>query len=283
MTKNYDKLPDIQCSTPDVQIPIRQVGVENVHVPFLLELKESGFYQLHAKVSMRTNLISSVKGISMSRLLLTLQPYLDLPLKYKVIHNILLDLRNNIGSTESYLKFEFDFPLKKKSPLSDHQFPIYYNCKFEGQLLDDFRFKFFQGVTIQYASYCPCSAELCKDLEKKLSKGFPHNQRSFADILVECSPDTTVWLEDIILSVEDKLKTLPCPIIKRVDEQEIAKIAASNPMFVEDAVRKISDCLEHMNGVIDWIVKCTHQESIHTSEAIAVNWRGLSLDGTRYL
>lgn len=283
MIENHDNLPDIQCSTPGIQIPIKQVGVENVHVPFLLELKEGGFYHLQAKVSMRTDLTSSVKGISMSRLLLTLQPYLDLPLKHKLIYNILLDLKNNINSSKSYLKFEFDFPLKKKSPLSDHQFPIYYKCKFEGQLLDGFRFKFFQGVTIQYASYCPCSAELCRDLEEKSLKGFPHNQRSFADILVECSPDTTVWLEDIILSIEDKLKTLPYPVIKRVDEQEIARIAADNTMFVEDAVRKISDCLEHMDGIVDWIVKCTHQESIHTSEAIAVNWRGLSLDGSRYL
>lgn len=283
MSKKSSNLPDIQCSIPDIQIPIKQVGVENVHVPFLLELKKGGFYQLQAKVSMRTNLMSSVKGISMSRLLLTLQPYLELPLKHNLIYKILNDLKKNLESTESYLKFEFDFPLSKKSPLSDYQFPIYYKCRFEGQLVNDHQFRFFQGVTIQYASYCPCSAELCKDLEEKSLKGFPHNQRSFADILVECSPDTNVWLEDIILTVEEELKTLPYPIIKRVDEQEIARIAANNPMFVEDAIRKISNCLEHIEGITDWIVKCSHQESIHTSEAIAVNWRGGSLDGTRYL
>jgi GTP cyclohydrolase I len=78
---------------------------------------------------------------------------------------------------------------------------------------------------------------------------------------------------------------LPYPIIKRVDEQEIARIAGQNPMFVEDAIRAISQALNNMNGLVDWIVKCSHEESIHTSEAIAINWKGEmgGFDGRRYL
>ena len=91
-------LPDIQCSMPDIQIPIMQVGVENVEVPFRLESKYGGFHQLIANVSMRTNLDEKTKGISMSRLLLTLKPYLDLPLKHKLIKQILMDLRKNLES-----------------------------------------------------------------------------------------------------------------------------------------------------------------------------------------
>ena len=90
-------LPDIQCSTPDIQIPIMQVGVENVEVPFRLESKYGGFHQLDANVSMRTNLDEKTKGISMSRLLLTLKPYLDLPLKHKLIKQILEDLNKNLN------------------------------------------------------------------------------------------------------------------------------------------------------------------------------------------
>ena len=56
-------------------------------------------------------------------------------------------------------------------------------------------------------------------------------------------------------------------------------------MFVEDAIRTISDSLNNMKGVHDWIVKCSHEESIHTSEAIAVTWKGIpgGFDGRRYL
>ena len=291
-------LPDIQCESPNIHIPIQQVGVENVEVPFKLESKYGGFHQLNANVSMRTNLDEHTKGISMSRLLLTLKPYLDLPLKHKLIEQILKDLKTNVGSTASYMKFEFRMPINRKSILSDNEFPIYYKCRFEGQLYESKRnvepvdvyetydrFRFYQGVIIQYASYCPCSAELCGHLNEGGSRGFPHNQRSFADILIEGTEDKYLWLEDIIESVESRIKTLPYPIIKRVDEQEIARVAAENPMFVEDAIREISQALDTQKGVYDWIVKCSHEESIHTSEAIAVNWKGIpgGFNGRRYL
>lgn len=290
-------LPDIQCSTPNIPIPIKQVGVENVEVPFKLESKYGGFHQLNANVSMRTSLDANTKGISMSRLLLTLKPYLDLPLKHKLIEQILVDLKNNVETERSFMKFEFRMPVNRKSILSENEFPIYYRCRFEGQLyptktdvepVDVYRivdrFRFFQGITIQYASYCPCSAELCGHLSENESKGFPHNQRSFAYILVECDPNHYLWLEDIIEAVESRIVTLPYPIIKRVDEQEIARVAAQNPMFVEDAIREISYALSNL-PVVDWIVKCSHEESIHTSEAIAVNWKGVpgGFNGRRYL
>jgi GTP cyclohydrolase IB len=290
-------LPDIQCESPNIQIPIQQVGVENVEVPFKLESKYGGFHQLNANVSIRTNLDKDTKGISMSRLLLTLKPYLDLPLKHKLIEKILRDIRKNVGSKSSYMRFEFRMPIRRKAILSDNSFPIYYKCRFEGQLLNrevfieqgvsapmDI-FQFYQGVTIQYASYCPCSAELCNHLSENGSKGFPHNQRSFANILVACDPMKYIWLEDIIEALESKIKTLPYPVIKRVDEQEIARVAAENPMFVEDSIRLISNTLNNIEGIYDWIVKCSHEESIHTSEAIAINWKGIhgGFDEKRYL
>ena len=294
------ELPDIQETKPKINIPIKQVGVENMVVPFQLELREGGFCQLNANVSMRTNLDANTKGISMSRLLLTLKPYLAMPLKHKLIKEILDDLKREIGSTASYMKFEFRMPVFiKKSIISDHQFPIYYDCVFEGQmyqikdvqesgdinhpLIDKFRF--YQGVKIQYASYCPCSAALCEDLEKKGACGYPHNQRSFADVLIETVEPNYVWLEDVIELVENNIKTLPYPIIKRVDEQEIARIAAENPLFVEDAIRIISEALNSREDIYDWIVKCIHEESIHTHEAIAINYKGLpgGFDGKRFL
>ena len=289
-------LPDIQCTRPLIKIPIQQVGVENVEVPFRLESKYGGFHQLNANVSMRTFLDENTKGISMSRLILTLKPYLDLPLKHKLVKLILSDLMKNLNSKSSFMKFEFRMPINKKSIVSGHEFPIYYNCRFEGQLYnindvqsnDDLQewpqievFRFYQGVKIQYASYCPCSVSLCESA----GKGFPHAQRSFAEVLVEVIPPHVVWLEDIIDIVEKSIKTLPYPIVQRLDEQEIARIASENPLFVEDAIRRIAAGLSADENIFDWLVKCTHQELIHTSDAIAICWRGLEdgFDGTYYL
>jgi len=268
-----NELPDIQGTLPKIQIPIREVGVANVQVPFSMESKQGGFKSMVANVSMRTNLDSNTKGISMSRLIRTLKQYLDLPLKKKLIEEILIDLKKNIESTESYMRFDFLYPIVRKSVLSENSFPIYHKCRFEGRMTGG-NFKFYQGAIVQYASYCPCSAELSRDLKEKGSNGFPHAQRSFAEILIEGKKDSYIWLEDVIESVERAIRTIPYPIIKRVDEQEIARIAAKNPIFVEDAIRQISAELDNM-PVDDWIVRCSHEESIHTSEAIAVNWKGI--------
>lgn len=282
-------LPDIQKSKPKIPIPIHQVGVENVVVPFRLESKYGGYHQTIANVSMRTNLEENLKGISMSRLIRTLTDYLELPLKHKLLKDILKQLQASVGGTASYIKFDFCLPMNRESPVSHGVFPIYYNCKFEGQLYDDIgntnTFRFFQGVVVQYASYCPCSAALCDHLASESINGYPHSQRSFADVLVETQEPHYVWLEDIIEAVERDIKTLPYPIIKREDEQEIARIAARNPMFVEDAIRCVSNALNCREDIFDWIVKCTHEESIHTSEAIAVNWKGIpnGFNGRRFI
>jgi GTP cyclohydrolase I len=287
-------LPDIQGTEPNLSIPIQRVGVENVEVPFKLESKYGGFHEMVANVSMGTNLDKSTKGISMSRLIRTLKPYLDLPLKSKLIREILEELQCKVGGTEVFIKFDFKLPRKRESLISKNRFPIYYKCKFQGELLHTYAkinsetaartilFRFFQGVTVQYASYCPCSAELCNALD---GQGFPHNQRSFAHVLIESDGQKYLWLEEIIEAIESVIPTLPYPIIKRVDEQEIGRIAAQNPMFVEDAIRVISNAVNSLEGVRDWIVKCSHEESIHTSEAIAINWKGIlnGFDGRRFI
>ena len=286
MTTSKECLPDIQCSMPEVQIPIKQVGVENVEVPFKLESKYGGFHQLNANVTMMTDLDEKTKGISMSRLIRTLKPYLDLPLKSKLIQQIIKDLLENVGGSSAFMRFNFRMPVNRDSIKSNNTFPIYYQCKFEGQVFKEEveRYRFFQGVRVQYASYCPCSAELCGALD---GKGYPHNQRSFAHVLIEKDTENGhyIWLEDIIDAVENEIATLPYPIIKRVDEQEIARVAAENPMFVEDAIRKISNSVNQIPGVIDWVIKCIHEESIHTSEAVAVNWEGVpgGFDGRRFI
>ncbi len=282
-TVTLDSLPDIQDTEPMIYRPIRQVGVEGITVPFLLQLKAGGMRQMTADVSMRTNLNSTTKGISMSRLLRTLMMYIEVPLKQVLIKEILRALIVEVGSSKAYMSFDFQLPISRPSVLSKYEFPIYYKTRFEGQMemlergenyiISDW--KFFQGVEVQYASYCPCSAELSTDLRSKGVEGFPHAQRSFAHVLIQGDGVTYLWLEDIIKCVESAIKTLPYPIIKREDEQEIARIAAENPIFVEDAVRAISEQLDDLDGVYDWIVKCVHEESIHTSEAIAVNYKGI--------
>lgn len=269
-------LPDIQISKPEIKIPIKEVGVENVKVPCILTKQKGDFISILANVSMRTNLTKNIKGISMSRFLETLKKYLDIPLRHNLIKDIMKEISDKVESSCSFMKFEFEFPVDRSSPLSNNIFPIYHKCRFEARYNSiTKKFRFFQGVIFQYSSYCPCSAELSKDLMNKNIIAFPHAQRSFANIIIEIKENVYIWLEDIISVLEQSLKTLPYPIIKRPDEQEIARIAGANLMFVEDAIRSISLNLNLMENIKDWYISCVHEESIHTSEAIARNWKGV--------
>ena len=63
--------------------------------------------------------------------------------------------------------------------------------------------------------------------------------------------------------------------IKSEDDLEMSQIAEDNTLFVEDAVRLISQELDNHQEIIDWIVRCIHQESIHATDAFAMNWKGV--------
>lgn len=282
-----NNLPDIQhTSVPEFKIYINQVGVEKVKAPFFLDSMFGSKHELVADITMTTDLKPDLKGISMSKLIRCLNNYLDKTLKHKLIKQILEEFKVEVetDSCNSSIRFDFLLPIQKKSPKSGWVFPQYYKCAFEGWLNGN-EFRFFQKAKIQYASYCPCSAALCGHLGENNTAGYPHAQRSFAEVLVEIIPPNIVWLEEIIEIVENSIKTIPFPIIQRIDEQEIARLAAANPIFVEDAIRKICNNLNQNNNIYDWIVKCTHEESIHTSNAIATMWKGVTngFDGRKYL
>jgi len=285
MTKT--ELPDIQHTLkPDVPLYINQVGVDNVKVPILLDGLYGETYNLISNVQMTTDLDYNIKGISMSMLLRTLIKYLDKPLKHSIIKEILKEFKTAVetDSKHSLIKFDFDIPMYRKAPKSNLVFPQFYKCGFSAKLDGD-DFRFFQNVRVQYASYCPCSASLCNHLEENNSNGFPHAQRSFCDLLVEVKPENIIWLETLIEIIENSVSNKVYPILRRMDEQEVAKIAFENPQFVEDSIRRICYALNLETQIYDYILTCSHEESLHTSNAIARAWKGISggFVGTYYL
>jgi GTP cyclohydrolase I len=271
MEITMEELPDVQNDRPYHSSVIHRVGVDNVELPFFLMLRDGspGSYQVNAKTEMVCKLDKAVRGVSMSRFLRILQKYLREPLKRTTLERILKDFTYALDTPTASIKFEFKIPKVKKSPVSDNEFPQFYKCSFKSVYSKE-KFKFYESVRVQYSAYCPCSAALCENGRF----GYPHNQRAFADVLLETHPRAYVWLEDIIDLVENAVHTVPYPIVKRGDEKYIAGIAKSYPQFVEDSIREISHRLSYDKNIIDWFVKCTHEESIHTSNAIAINWKG---------
>lgn len=279
-----ENLPDIQHTEKPVHpFYINRVGVQNVKFPFVLQSYEPDTYhRLIATVSMTTDLDKDIKGISMSMLLRSLVHYSNVPLKHDILREILKKFKTAVetDSNHSQIKFEFELPIKRKAPVSMIEFPQFYKCAFEGRLDND-EFRFFQKVLTQYASYCPCSASLCEDI----GEGYPHAQRSFAELVVETDDNVYIWLESLIDLIENAVSNKVYPILRRMDEQEVGRIAGKNPQFVEDSIRRIQNALENFEKPIkDWICKCEHQESLHMNEAIAMSWKGVpgGFNGTYY-
>jgi GTP cyclohydrolase I len=72
----------------------------------------------------------------------------------------------------------------------------------------------------------------------------------------------------------EALKTETLVFCKRQDEQAFAELNGANVKFVEDAVRDMANVLNQNNQVIDYKVICSHFESLHSHEAVAVITKG---------
>jgi GTP cyclohydrolase IB len=63
-------------------------------------------------------------------------------------------------------------------------------------------------------------------------------------------------------------------MVKREDEQAFAELNAANPMFVEDAARLFCEQLLADTRVGDFRIVASHQESLHSHDAISVLTQG---------
>ena len=63
-------------------------------------------------------------------------------------------------------------------------------------------------------------------------------------------------------------------MVKREDEQAFAELNAANPIFVEDAARLFAQGLQKDARVGDFRVLASHQESLHSHDAVSVLTEG---------
>ena len=105
----------------------------------------------------------------------------------------------------------------------------------------------------------------------------PHSQRSVAQVRVvldtgcgEAFPITA-----LIDTIEGALKTPVQTAVKRVDEQEFAKLNGQNLMFCEDAARRLKQALNGQQCYQDFWLRVNHLESLHAHDAVAIVTKGV--------
>jgi len=270
-------LPDLQNGPSSLivgaQTNIQHVGISNFRLPIRYRLKDGGEIVLESSVSGTVSLAAEKKGINMSRIMRSFYAHADRDFSMEVIEHALDDYQRDLDSFDARIQIRFSFPAQVQSLRSGLTGWQYYDVALE--LVDAAgQRKRMMHLDYVYSSTCPCSLDLSEHARQTRGQlATPHSQRSIARLSVEM-PEEQLWFEDLIALARVAVPTETQVMVKREDEQAFAELNAANPMFVEDAARSFCAVLQAEPRVSDFRVVASHQESLHSHDAISVLTEG---------
>ncbi len=274
-----DTLPDLQNGPSSLirgaKRQIQHVGISNFRLPIRFHARDGGDLTLETSITGSVSLEADKKGINMSRIMRSFYKHAERTFSFEVIEAALDDYKADLDSLDARIQMRFSFPMKiesLRSGLSGYQ---YYDVALELVEKGGVRQKMIH-LDYVYSSTCPCSLELSEHARATRGQlATPHSQRSVARISVVIDCETPcLWFEDLIDACRRAVLTETQVMVKREDEQAFAELNAANPIFVEDAARLFCEQLQAEARVGDFRVIASHQESLHSHDAISVLTEG---------
>lgn len=298
-------MPDVASDTQvAVSGHLQWVGMGRIEMPVMVEGLDGTRSLTPAHVDAYVDLHrGDVRGIHMSRLYLALDQALSSEaLSPSLIRQLLVQfLETHEGlSDAARLEIRFDYMVRRPALESGNSgwksYPVTIIGEMKGRELS-----IDLGCTVVYSSTCPCSAALARQLiQERFLEDFagkqelsadavhawlgteqgicatPHSQRSEAEVEVRLgSAFGNFRIIELIDCVEGALKTPVQTAVKRVDEQAFARLNGENLMFCEDAGRRVQSALNSLEDVVDFRARCSHYESLHPHDAVAVVTKGV--------
>lgn len=281
--KYIESLPDLQNGPSSLiqgaAVEIQQVGIHNFRLPLTYKCRNGDIISLETSVTGTVSLEAHKKGINMSRIMRSFYDYKDKTFSIGIIEDVLNHYKGKLNSFDARIMMKISYPIQQKSLRSENIGYQYYDVTLEGDIDQNGNLNKYIHFDFVYSSACPCSYELSQHAEKYRNRAVvPHSQRSVARISIKF--DEMIWIEDIHEMCVDALKTETQVVVKREDEQAFAELNGAYLKFVEDAVRLIYARLNEDSRIKDFKVVASHQESLHSHDAIAVIVKGLQ-DGFR--
>tara|TARA_B100000767_G_scaffold221199_1_gene209641 strand:+ start:2100 stop:3041 length:942 start_codon:yes stop_codon:yes gene_type:complete len=271
--KEIANFPDLQ-NGPSSQIngskvEIQQVGVHNFRLPLKYKTRDGKTIELETKVTGTVSLESHKKGINMSRIMRSFYEYKNDFFGIDCLEKILLTFKEKLPAFNAKIILKFSYPISQSSLRSDLNGYQYYDVSLCGELNKNGEFKKTLDFDFVYSSACPCSYELSEYAKSSRNRlAVPHSQRSVARISVEFDED--LWIEDLQNTCKNALQTETQVMVKREDEMAFAELNGAYLKFVEDAVRLLYEQLIKDRRIKDFRIICSHQESLHSHDAISV-------------
>jgi GTP cyclohydrolase I len=151
--------------------------------------------------------------------------------------------------------------MTKVAPISRKSGIMGYNCSYEVSL--GHHEEKSTIVTVPVSTVCPCSLEI--------SETGAHNQRAevYVRLTQRINDPRSIWLEDIIGTIEESTSSDVYSVLKRPDEKFVTEKMFRNPMFTEDVVREVVTKLQRDIPDACYRVWCESLESIHGHNAHA--------------
>ena len=259
-----------------VAVPIQQVGIANFKLPLNYRTKAGKTVMLETSVTGTVSLEAELKGINMSRIMRSFYDHKDEVTTGEWMGRILRAYLKNVRSKAARLKIAFSYPMVQKSLRSGLEGYQFYDVAFEGVMTPDGRYRRFIHFDFVYSSACPCSAELSEHArDKRGVYTVPHSQRSKARLTIEEADGKKIWIEDVQALCLRALRTETQVMVKREDEQAFAELNGAHLKFVEDAARLLYLELAKDKRIADFQVVCSHQESLHSHDAVSVICKGV--------
>lgn len=300
-----DVTSDINAETPST---LQWVGMEDIAVPIVMTMQNGHSQTIATKAKVYVSLEKpDTKGIHMSRLHMLINQLAERDFNKKTVSQLLDAMINSQGNLGEAAKLDLSFELLLKKPalLSGESGYQSYPVTIKAQKTSQGLSCEFQ-LTIPYSSTCPCSASLARQLyadavsaqytEATINKAeliewiqsaagsiaTPHSQRSYAYVRLSLADNEWPSISSLIVQLEGVIGTPVQTAVKRVDEQEFAKLNAENLMFCEDAARRIKHTLERMPFADNYWFKVEHQESLHAHNAVVIDQKYLEGDKHEY-
>ncbi|KAB7766504.1 GTP cyclohydrolase FolE2 [Xanthomonas maliensis] len=289
-------LPDVAVTEPSLQhAPLRWVGMQDIAMPIRLdEAEPSGTVAARAQVQVDLPR-PELKGIHMSRLYRLLDRHAEEPLSPAMLSRLLealIDSHADCGSRAARVCLSFELMLRRPALRSAglagwRAYPVRIDAQHRAGYS-----RIQLRVDVVYASTCPCSAALSRQL---LSEAFlaehagdqslspaavaqwlhqhgsyatPHSQRSVAQVSVDVISCVQAFdIRQLVDLCEQALATPVQAAVRRPDEQAFARLNGANLMYVEDAARRLRAVLAERFAAFHVAVR--HLESLHAHDAIA--------------
>ncbi len=277
-------LPDLQNGPASLirgtKQHLQHVGISNFRLPIRYHTRDNGDLTLETSVTGTVSLEAGKKGINMSRIMRSFYKHAEKTFSFEVMEAALADYLSDLDTLDARLQMRLSYPARLRSLRSGLEGYQYYDIALELVEKDGVRRKFMH-LDYVYSSTCPCSLELSEHARATRGQlATPHSQRSVARLSVELVAGDCLWFEDLIELARRAVPTETQVMVKREDEQAFAELNAAHPIFVEDAARLFCEQLLADPRIGDFRVVASHQESLHSHDAVSVLTEGETFAAT---